>query len=72
MEGEKGTILNKKHRKAVMKALKSVEKMMQEEPHPIVISDGDGCGPNNTVKEINGWLFHRSNGDDSKRIPPNN
>ena len=67
MEWKRGNVLNKKYRKVVMKALKSVEKMVREEPHPIVISDGDGVGSNNTVKEINGWLFHRSTGDDSER-----
>ena len=65
-------ISDKKLRKAAIKAFRGVAKMMQEEPHPIVISDGDGCGSNNAVKEINGWLFHRSNSDDNKRIPPNN
>ena len=58
-------ISNKKLRRAVMKACKSVEKMIREEPHLIVISDGSSRDSGSTVKEIAKYLFHRRQGDGS-------
>ena len=60
-------LFKKELRRVTLKACRSVEKMIREEPHTIVISDGSGGDSNGTVKEITGWLFHRSHSDDSER-----
>ena len=67
MSGKESQISNKTLKRAAIKAFKSVEKMIREEPQPTVISDGSNSASNGTLKEINDWLFHRSHGDDNER-----
>jgi uncharacterized protein with von Willebrand factor type A (vWA) domain len=49
----------------VRKAFRRIEKMYREEPHIVVISDGDGDNSSSTINEITVWLFKRrqDNGD---------
>lgn len=60
-------LIKKKLRRAAIKAFRSIEKMIREEPHPIVISDGSGGDSDGTFKEITGWLFHRRHNDGGER-----
>ena len=67
MTQRKSPVIDKKLRKAAVRSLNHVMKMVQEEPHPIVISDGDGADSNESLKEINRFLFQRKDEDDNKR-----
>jgi len=46
-------------RRAIRKAFKRVEKMIREEPRPIVISEGNIDNSSNQMREITTWLFDR-------------
>jgi hypothetical protein len=59
MARTKEKLINKELRRAVIKAFRSVAKMIREEPNPIVISDGSSSNSDGTFKEITGWLFRR-------------
>ena len=58
-------ITKKELRRAALKACRSVEKMIREEPSPVVISDGNNNDSNGNCKEITGWLFQKRHGDGS-------
>lgn len=60
-------IIKKELRRAAIKACRGVEKMIREEPHPIVISDGSGSDLSDTLKEVTGWLFHRRHANGGER-----
>ena len=59
MAKPKVQLIDKELRRAALRAFRSVEKMIRQEPHPIVISDGDADNSNSTISEIVAWLFHR-------------
>jgi len=67
MTQRKSPVIDKKLRKAAVRSLNHVMKMVQEEPHPIVISDGNGIDSNESLKEINRFLFQRREEDDNER-----
>jgi hypothetical protein len=67
MAKEKVQRINKELRKATLKACRSVEKMIREEPNPIVIGDGNNSESNGNCKEIAHWLFHRRHNDGGER-----
>jgi hypothetical protein len=60
-------LLKKELKRAVLRACRSVEQMIREEPHPIVISDGSSSDSGGTLTEITSWLFQRRYGDGSER-----
>ena len=53
--------------RTVRKAFKRMVKMIREEPHPIVISDGEGDNSDSTISEIVTWLFHRRQDNGGER-----
>jgi hypothetical protein len=67
MMKEKVQPIDKKLRKAAIKAFRGVEKMIREEPHPIVISDGSSSDSSGTLKEVTGWLFQGRHKDGCER-----
>ena len=59
-------LFKKELRRVALKACRNVEKMIREEPSPVVISDGNNNDSNGNCKEIAGWLFHRRQDDGSE------
>ena len=58
-----GQLTDKDLKRIVRKAFRRTEKMIREEPHPIVISDGEEGSSSSTISEIVVWLFHRRQGN---------
>ncbi|MFC1972029.1 hypothetical protein ACFLVE_01305 [Chloroflexota bacterium] len=63
----RGQFTDKELRRAISRALRRVEKMIREEPHAIVISDGDGDNSSSQISGIAAWLFHRRRDNGSQR-----
>jgi len=60
-------VMDKELKRIIRKAFRRTEKMIREEPHPIVISDADGDNSNSTIGEIAAWLFHRRQDNGGER-----
>jgi len=60
-------ITDKELTRAVRKAFRRMVKMIRAEPHPIVISDGEGDNSNSTMSEIAACLFHRRQDNGGER-----
>jgi len=65
-------LTDKELKRIIRKAFRRIEKMMREEPHPIVISDADGDNSSSTISEIVAWLFHRRQDNGGERNPNRN
>lgn len=64
--------LTDKEIKRIRKAFRRIEKMIRDEPHPIVISDGDGDNSYSTISEIAACLFRRRQDNGGERDPNRN
>jgi hypothetical protein len=67
MTGTEDQLNDKELKKILRKAGKVMGKTFQKEPHPIIISDGDGDNSNSTISEITEWLFHRRQDNGGER-----
>ena len=54
----------KELRRAAMRAIKTVQKLISEEPSVVIITGHDGAEPECPVDEITRWLFHRRQDSD--------
>jgi hypothetical protein len=46
-------------KRVIRKALKQIEKVISEEPCPVLTCDGNTDNSSNRVSEITAWLFNR-------------
>ena len=65
-------LTDKELTRIVRKAFRRVEKMIREEPHPIVISDAEGDNSSSTISEIAACLFRRRQDNGGERDPNRN
>jgi hypothetical protein len=54
---------DKELKRAISKAFRRIEKMIREEPLPIVYSDTAGVGQESQIAKISSWLFKRRHDD---------